>query len=84
MRKDKIAPYLFFPSPAAERDGKKKQKTKNKTDRDLFLSAPLLLLACRQLTPWLRQRCSCSSPAGCRQLSPSGSLPALLLPWPVS
>jgi len=26
MRKDKIAPYLFFPSPAAERDGKKKKQ----------------------------------------------------------
>ena len=26
MRKDKIAPYLFFPSPAAERDGKKNKK----------------------------------------------------------
>ena len=52
MQKDKIAPYLFFPSPAAERDGKKNKKQKTKRI-GTFLSTPLLLLACRQLTPWL-------------------------------
>jgi len=62
--KTKLPPTYYFPLLLP--NGMEK-KTKNKTDRDLFLSTPLLLLACRQLTPWLRQRCSSSSPAGCRQ-----------------